>query len=375
MLMRGKAGGRSRSPDGILMRETECRNEKERGTMKKFVSLLLCLCVTVGLLTTAVSAAGTFADVKDSDYFAKPVAWAVEQGITNGTGNNKFSPNQTCTRAQILTFLWRAAGCPEPQAYRDFSPYADVELTDYFCKPAAWAAETGITDIEGAYFKPNTPCTRGSTVEYFWRYARSAKADAVPFSDVKAGSDLANAVSWAIRAGITNGTGGDKFSPDKTVTRGQIVTFLHRYFVTPLDNSELISTLCGGSSSGNSGNSGSAPSDMGELDPLPPENYKKQPDWYGKLTPAHTMSNARLIAELERIEAVIAERQAKDIYMSDGPYSRQLDLWSQASQRYDKVKRYDRGIRNDSLSDRVRQEYEALIAAHGDADPLRDYFD
>ena len=339
---------------------------------KRVVSLILCLAVALSLFGFA-SAAGTFADVKDSDYFSAPVAWAVGQGITNGTGNNKFSPDQTCTRAHIITFLWRAAGSPEPKAYRDYSPYYDVELTDYYGKAAAWAAESGITDIQGAYFEPNTPCTRGSTVEYLWRYARCEEADTVPFSDVKSGSALEKAVSWAIRAGVTNGTGGDKFSPNKTVTRGQIVTFLHRCFVAPLDNSDLIAQLCGGS--GNSGNNGgSSSSDVGQLDPLPPEDYRKQPDWYGSLTPTSKMSNARLIAELRQIEKVIAERQEKDIYMSDGPYSRELDLWSAASQRYDKVKRYDRGIKNGSPAAYIVEEYEELIAAYGSADPLREYF-
>ena len=339
--------------------------------MKKHLSILLYLCMLLSLLATTVSAASQFKDVKDSDYFAAPVAWAVEQNITNGTSATTFSPDQTCTRAHIITFLWRAAGCPEPKAYRDYSPYYDVELTDYYGKAAAWAAESGITDIQGAYFEPNTPCTRGTTVEYFWRFARCEKVDTVPFSDVKSGSDLEKAVSWAVEKGVTNGTGGTTFSPNTTVTRGQIVTFLHRYFVSPLDNSELISSLRG-TSGGNNG--GSSSSDVGKLDPLPPEDYRKQPDWYGSLTPASEMSNARLIAELRQIEAVIAERQEKDIYMSDGPYSRELDLWSAASQRYDKVKRYDRGMNNGSPAAYVVEEYNELIAAYGSADPLREYF-
>ena len=337
---------------------------------KRAVSLILCLAVALSLLGFA-AAAGTFTDVKDSDYFATPVAWAVSQGITNGTGENKFSPNQTCTRAQILTFLWRAAGSPESVMFL-MNPYLDIAEDAYYYQAALWAKQCGM--VQGSYFEPNTPCTRGSTVEYLWRYARCEEADTVPFSDVKSGSDLEKAVSWAIRAGVTNGTGGDKFSPKDTVTRGQIVTFLHRNFVAPLDNSGLIADLCGtGSGSGNNGGS-TTPSDVGKLDPLPPEDYRKQPDWYGSLTPASKMSNARLIAELRQIEQVIAERQEKDIYMSDGPYSRELDLWSAASQRYDKVKRYDRGIKNGSPAAYIVEEYNELIAAYGSADPLREYF-
>jgi hypothetical protein len=339
---------------------------------KRCFSLLLCICICISLLTVMASATGSpvFTDVKSDDYFAEPVAWAVSKGITNGTSNTTFSPTQTCTRAQILTFLWRAAGCPEPKAYTNFSPYYDVEMTDYFFKPAAWAAESGITTIEGAYFEPNTPCTRAATVEYFWRYAGCPSADPLAFSDLGSNNNLQKAVAWAVTYGITNGTGGTTFSPNATCTRGQIASFLHRYFVTPLDNSAFVAGMTTPAAP-------SAPTtDVGKLDPLPPVDYTKQPDWYGTLTPADTMSNARLVAELEQIEKVIDERRAQDIYMSDGPYSRQLDLWSQASQRYDIVKRYDRGINDiiSGLSESARKAYEDLVATHGDADPLREYF-
>ena len=262
-----------------------------------------------------------FNDVKKADYFFEPVNWAVKKGITNGTGQTTFSPDDTCTRAQILTFLWRAAGSPESAIV---NPYADVNASDYFYKAAMWAAEKGIYAPASTAFAPNAPCTRASTVEYFWRYAGSVNKERVPFSDVAENSELDKAVSWALRKGITNGTGGTTFSPDNTCTRAQIVTFLHRYFVTPLDNSALISSLIKKVTQ--------TATDM-KLDPIPSEDYMTHPDWYGSLTPAHTMSDERLLAELEQIERVIDDYRARDIYMSDGPYSRQLDLWAEASKR------------------------------------------
>lgn len=262
-----------------------------------------------------------FNDVTRSDYFFEPVNWAVDKGITSGTSNTTFSPNDTCTRAQILTFLWRSAGSPEPTI---MMPYTDVFFSDYFCSAALWAKEKGIYDPDGHKFEPNAPCTRASTVEYFWRFAGAESAARVPFSDVAEGSTLDNAVSWAVRKGITNGAGGTIFSPDTTCTRGQIVTFLHRYYVTALDNSTLIKDLT---------KSATQTVTSMVLDPNPPEDYLKQPDWYGSLTPPAQMSDERLLAEYENIERVIEDFRARGIYMSDGPYSRDLDLWSEASRR------------------------------------------
>ncbi len=262
-----------------------------------------------------------FQDVKKADYFFEPVNWAVEKGITNGTSATTFSPNDTCTRAQILTFLWRSAGSPEPTIG---NPYTDVNANDYFYKVALWAKEKGIYNPGGASFNPNEPCTRASTVEYFWHYAGSATGTRVPFSDVSEGSDLDKAVSWAVRKGITNGSGGTLFSPDNTCTRAQIVTFLHRYFVTPLDNQKLIKDLT---------NAATQTVTSMVLDPNPPEDYLKQPDWYGTLTPPAKMSDERLLAEYENIQKVMDDFRSRGVYMSDGPYSRELDLWSEASRR------------------------------------------
>jgi len=333
---------------------------------KRILSLILCLCVAISILTVPALAAG-FSDVKDGDYFAEPVAWAVQQGITNGTSATTFSPNQTCTRAEILTFLWRAAGSPEPKTYTSFSPYFDVEMTDYFFKPAAWATEYGIVDIEGVYFNPKTPCTRADTVEYFWRYARSGKTDTIPFSDVTANTDLARAVSWAVIKGITNGTSSTTFSPKATCTRGQIVTFLHRYFVAPLDNSEFVSGAV----------IPTAPVDPMKLDPLPPEDYHKHAEWYMSLTPVGEMSNARLVAESDSIAAVIADYKARDAFITDSIYIRRDDIMYQIMERSQIVESYDEYVKYNAdygweIPDYILEDYQNLVDKYGDPQILRD---
>ena len=170
-----------------------------------------------------------FADVKESDYFAVPVMWAVENKITNGTSANLFSPNKDCTRGQVVTFLWRAEGSPEPQSTNN--PFSDVKERDYFYKAVLWAVEKGITTGTGkGKFSPDATCTRGQVATFLWR----AQGQPMPtgqndsFSDVEANQYYYNAVLWAVEKGITTGTGKGKFSPDSTCTRGQIVTFLSR---------------------------------------------------------------------------------------------------------------------------------------------------
>ena len=165
-----------------------------------------------------------FTDVKSSDYFADAVLWAVERNITSGTSKTTFSPNVTCTKAQILTFLWHANGSPEPTAA---NPFADIQTGDYFYKAALWAAEKGL--VSGSTFGANTDCTRAMTVEYMWKAAGSpAPAGKADFDDVPANADYAQAVAWAVEKNITSGTGDGTFSPTATCTRGQIVTFLYR---------------------------------------------------------------------------------------------------------------------------------------------------
>ncbi len=289
---------------------------------KRIFSFILCLCLTLSLLTVMASAAtAVFADVKSGDYFEVSVNWAVDKGITVGTSPNAFSPNSTCTRAQILTFMWRAAGSPEPNP-QIVNFYVDIKESDYFYKASLWAREKGVHVPYDEYFRPDTPCTRASTVEYFWRLAGAEIGDIVPFSDVDHGSTLENAVSWAVRNGITAGTGGTAFTPDTVCTRAQIVTFLYRYYVAPIDNSSLIDTL-----------KETVPVTALKLDPLPPEDYLKQPDWYMILTPPAEMTDERLMAELRQIREVMDDFRARDIYMGDAIYSRELVLWSEASRR------------------------------------------
>ena len=197
--------------------------------MKKHILTAMVVCLLAMALPVSALASSTFADVPASAYYQDAVSWAVEQGITTGTSATTFSPESTCTRAQILTFLWRAAGSPQP---RELSgEFTDVKETDYFYEAACWAAEKGILTPEGDRFAPNTPCTRAATVEYLWRYAGSpADAFGAAFTDVPSGTGLERAVSWAVNEGVTNGTSATTFSPEKTCTRGQIVTFLHRAF-------------------------------------------------------------------------------------------------------------------------------------------------
>ena len=166
----------------------------------------------------------SFTDVKSSDYFADAVLWAVEKNITSGTSKTTFSPNATCSKAQILAFLWRANGSPDPT---EANPFDDIKTSDYFYKAALWAVEKGL--VSGSTFGANTDCTRAMTMEYMWKAAGSpTPAGKADFTDVPGNSDYAQAVAWAVENEITSGTGGGNFSPAATCTRGQIVTFLHR---------------------------------------------------------------------------------------------------------------------------------------------------
>lgn len=164
-----------------------------------------------------------FDDVATDAYYAGPVSWAVEQGITSGTSKTTFSPNANCTAAQILTFLWRANGSPKPAGS---VPFSDVKSSDYYADAAAWAYEKGI--ISGGTFGGNTPCTRSMAVTYMWKAAGSPSAGTASFTDVPSGADYAQAVAWAVEKGVTSGTSSTTFSPDSICTRGQIVTFLYR---------------------------------------------------------------------------------------------------------------------------------------------------
>ena len=169
-----------------------------------------------------------FTDVPAGAYYADAVKWAVAEGITSGTSPTTFSPNNGCTRAQMVTFLWRAAGSPEPES--DYEPFRDVPKDAYYRKAVLWAAGEGITSgTSPTTFSPNATVTRAQTVTFLWRWEGEPEADQRSgFRDVPTGQYYSQAVSWAVEAGITNGTGTTTFSPGQTCTRAQIVTFLWR---------------------------------------------------------------------------------------------------------------------------------------------------
>lgn len=168
-----------------------------------------------------------FDDVKPGAFYFDAVQWAVKNGITNGTGKSTFSPNDVCSRYQIVMFLWRAAGQPEAKAAVSF---ADVKPGDIFYEAVQWAVERGITKgTSSTSFSPFAPCTRGQIVTFLYRSAGSpAISGACDFSDVSAGSFCHDAVIWASSEGITKGTSAGRFSPNEGCTRAQVVTFLYR---------------------------------------------------------------------------------------------------------------------------------------------------
>ena len=171
---------------------------------------------------------GVFVDVATGSYYEDAVDWAVENGITQGTDDTHFSPDGICTRAQAVTFLWRAAGSPEPETRA--MPFTDVPVGSYYYDAVLWAVENGITKgTSDTTFSPNMTCTRAQIVAFLWRSEKSpAAGTANPFADVKSAAYYADAVLWAAKEDITKGTTNTTFSPDADCTRAQIVTFLWR---------------------------------------------------------------------------------------------------------------------------------------------------
>ena len=169
-----------------------------------------------------------FTDVKEGAYYVDAVNWAVGKKVTSGKTETTFAPNDSCTRAQAVTFLWRAAGSPEPKSV--LLPFADVPAGSYYAKAVAWAVENGITKgVSGTLFAPNATCTRAQIVTFLWRAQQSpAPGGANPFVDVRADAYYYDAVLWAAKEGVTSGTSSVTFSPDVTCTRGQIVTLIYR---------------------------------------------------------------------------------------------------------------------------------------------------
>ena len=171
---------------------------------------------------------GVFVDVATGSYYEDAVDWAVENGITKGTDDTHFSPDGICTRAQAVTFLWRAAGSPEPETRT--MPFTDIPVGSYYYDAVLWAVENGITKgTSDTTFSPNMTCTRAQIVAFLWRSEKSpAAGTANPFADVKSTAYYADAVLWAAKEDITKGTTNTTFSPGADCTRAQIVTFLWR---------------------------------------------------------------------------------------------------------------------------------------------------
>ena len=173
-----------------------------------------------------------FEDVKDpAKFYYDPVYWAygAKPQITNGTDDTHFGPDNACTRGHVVTFLWRAAGCPEPKSAG--TPFKDLKKGAFYEKAVAWAVENNITNgLSSDRFGPDGKCTRGQIVTFLWRYKGEPvpKSAETPFKDLKKGGFYLNAVAWAVENEVTNGISSDRFGPDDTCTRGQVVTFLYR---------------------------------------------------------------------------------------------------------------------------------------------------
>ena len=170
-----------------------------------------------------------FTDVPTGTYYEEAVSWAVENEITNGTAPGRFSPNKGCTRSQVVTFLWRAAGCPEPE--KTDTSFTDVMYGAYYKNAVAWAVENGITNgLTETTFGPDATCTRGQIVTFLWRFKESPVSENAQsaFTDLKPNAFYLDAVAWAVENRVTNGMTDTTFCPDLTCTRAQVVTFLFR---------------------------------------------------------------------------------------------------------------------------------------------------
>ncbi len=181
------------------------------------------------ITTPETPAANPFSDVSDTAYYYDAVQWLIAQGITEGKTASTFEPNSGCTRAQMVTFLWRAAGCPEPTS--SANPFADISSDAYYAKAVLWAVEKGITlGSTATTFDPTATCTRGQMAAFLYRHAGSpAVSGDHGFNDVAASNYFDSAVVWLLANKITNGTTDTTYSPSNTCTRGQMAAFLYRY--------------------------------------------------------------------------------------------------------------------------------------------------
>ena len=172
-----------------------------------------------------------FSDVPVGSFFFDPVKWAVDEGITTGTTPTTFDPNGNCMRAVVVTFLWRAAGEPEPTS--DNNPFVDAKETDFFYKAVLWAVEQGVTNgMDATHFGPTALCNRAQVVTFLYRAMGNPVVNSTehPFTDVSEGQFYFNAMLWAVENSITNGLTATTFGPTATCNRAQVVTFLYRAY-------------------------------------------------------------------------------------------------------------------------------------------------
>ncbi len=209
----------------------------------RILSLMLSMVMSVLLLSgVGVQAVeNPFTDVSSDTYYYDAVLWAVEKNVTAGTTPTTFSPDSTCTRAQTVTFLWRAMGEPKPTS--DKNPFIDVKPTDYYYNAVLWAVEKDITmGTSATTFSPSDTVSRGQVVTFLWRAA--GRPDPTTgensFTDISPSEYYYGAVLWAVDKGVTNGTAPNTFAPASGCTRGQIVTFLHRYFTVATSDLKII---------------------------------------------------------------------------------------------------------------------------------------
>lgn len=217
---------------------------------KRILCLLMTLALSLGLSVPAFAATGSsassFSDVASGDWFYDQVLWAVQNGITTGTTTTTFSPNATCTKAQIITFIWRASGEPAPSNVGIKYKNPAVSANQYYYNAMLWAFGTLYSD-EGLDIDPNAPCKRSDVAMYLWNLGAKQSpskpaSERLTFNDVPANAAYADAVAWAVDADITEGMGDGRFCPEQTCTRAQIVTFLQRFFVDWKSNHLTISS-------------------------------------------------------------------------------------------------------------------------------------
>lgn len=196
--------------------------------MKRILSLALALLIACGCLTAVYATPACFGDVPSDAYFRPAVEWAIQGGITAGVDESHFGPHQPCTRAQAMTFLWRAVGSPDRG--EPIFEFSDVKPSDYYFKAVTWAVELGITaGVGDGRFGAEDTCTRGQIVTFLWRLAGSeSSSGSSAFTDVTASDYFFHPVAWAVANQVTAGVGNNQFGPNQPCTRAQIMTMLWR---------------------------------------------------------------------------------------------------------------------------------------------------